>query len=97
MRTGKDYTHSGTAWVLATEVRYLYDGRRVIQERNASNVPLVTYVRSLDLSGSFEGTSGLGGLLSRTTHTGATGATLTHAFYHSDGNGNITATAKNPL
>jgi RHS repeat-associated protein len=62
----------------------------VIQERNSSDVPLVTYVRGLDLSGSFEGAVGIGGMLSRTAHTGANGSTLTHAFYHADANGNIT-------
>ena len=90
MRTRKEYTHNGSAWVLSTETRYLYDGRRVIQERNSSNVPLVTYVRGLDLSGSLEGAGGIGGMLSRTAHTGANGVTLTHAFYHADANGNIT-------
>lgn len=90
MRTRKEYSHNGTTWVLSTETRYLYDGRRVIQERNGSNVPLVTYVRGLDLSGTFEEAGGIGGLLSRTAHSGANGATLTHAFYHADANGNIT-------
>ena len=90
MRIRKEYTHNGSAWILSTETRYLYDGRRVIQERNASNVPLVTYVRGLDLSGTFEGAGGIGGLLSRTAHSGANGATLTHAFYHADANGNVT-------
>ncbi|MBI1842230.1 MAG: hypothetical protein HYR88_15450 [Verrucomicrobia bacterium] len=62
----------------------------MIQERNSSNTPLVTYVRGLDLSGTFERAGGIGGLLSRTAHTGANGATLTHAFYHADANGNVT-------
>lgn len=90
MRTRKEYTHNGSGWVLSTETRYIYDGRRVIQERNGSNVPQVTYVRGLDLSGSFERAGGIGGLLSRAAHSGANGATLSHAFYHADANGNIT-------
>ena len=51
---------------------------RVIQERN---VPQVTYTRGLDLSGSLEGAGGIGGLLGRTAHGGAAGATYAHAFY----------------
>jgi RHS repeat-associated protein len=91
MRKRTEYSFNTiTGWVLSSETRYLYDGRRVIQERNSSNVPLVTYVRGLDLSGSFEGAGGIGGMLSRTAHTGANGVTLTHAFYHADANGNIT-------
>ena len=38
----------------------------------------------MDLSGGFQGTGGIGGLLARTDARGST-------FYHSDGNGNITA------
>jgi RHS repeat-associated protein len=45
----------------------------------------VTYTRGLDLSGSMEGAGGIGGLLAW-THNG-NGAS---AYYHSDGNGNIT-------
>jgi hypothetical protein len=43
---------------VAGETRYLYDGRRVIQERNSANTPTVTCTRGLDLSGSFEGEGG---------------------------------------
>ena len=42
------------------------------------------------MSGSLEGAGGIGGLLARTAHSGANVATLSHAFYHADGNGNIT-------
>ena len=90
-RTRIEYTfNSISGWVVQSQTRYLYDGRRVIQERDATNVPQVTYVRGLDLSGTFEGAGGIGGMLSRTAHTGANGVTLTHAFYHADANGNIT-------
>jgi hypothetical protein len=47
------------------------DGRcysnRMIQERNASNVPTVSYTRGTDLSGSLEGAGGIGGLLARSS------------------------------
>jgi RHS repeat-associated protein len=72
------------AWVKVGETRYLYDGRRVIQERDGNNRPTVTYTLGADLSGSFEGAGGIGGLLARFDH----GSGL-NAFYHSDGSGNV--------
>jgi len=33
----------GGTWQLNSETRYLYDGRRVIQERDGNNTPLVSY------------------------------------------------------
>jgi RHS repeat-associated protein len=74
-----------SAWVTNTVVRYVYDGMRVIQERDGSNTVSVTYTRGPDLSGSLEGAGGIGGLLAR-THSGNH-----HFFYHADGNGNISA------
>src|SRR5947208_7584567 len=62
---------------------------RVIQERNGSNTPLVSYTRGTDLSGSLEGAGGIGGLLARSTGY-LSGNWSTHNFYHADGNGNIT-------
>jgi hypothetical protein len=38
----------------------------------------------VDLSGTLQGAGGVGGLLARTDNTGNT------AYYHSDGNGNVT-------
>lgn len=63
------------------------------QERDADNLPLATYTRGLDLSGSLEGAGGIGGLLARTDIPLliAQGSPLTHAYYHADGNGNVTA------
>ena len=55
----------GGSWSLAGETRYLYDGKLVVQERNSSNTPLVSYARGKDLSGSLEGAGGIGGLLAR--------------------------------
>src|SRR5947208_7407782 len=56
----------GAGWVLQSETHYLYDGNRVIQERDSSNRPTVVYTRGNDLSGSLEGAGGIGGLLART-------------------------------
>lgn len=76
-------------WSLLSETCYLYDGMRVIQERNSGNTPTVSYTRGTDLSGSLEGARGTGGLLAR-SHGNSGGNWSTHNFYHADGNGNIT-------
>jgi hypothetical protein len=70
-------------------VRYVYDGMRVIQDRNVSNTPTVSYTRGNDLSGSLEGAGGIGGLLGR-SHGYSSGTWSTHNHYHADGNGNVT-------
>src|SRR5207237_9024684 len=80
---------SGGTWVLDSETRYIYDRRRVIQERDGGNNPTVSYARGDDLSGSLEGAGGIGGLLAR-SHGYSSGNWTTHNFYHADGNGNIT-------
>jgi len=68
---------------------YLYNGRRVIQERDGNNVPTVSYTRGHDLSGSLEGAGGIGGLLAR-SHGYTGGSWTNHNCYHADGGGNIT-------
>src|SRR5205807_1608884 len=73
----------------SSTVNYIYDGRRVIQERDGGNTPQVSYTRGLDLSGSLEGAGGIGGLLAR-SHGYSSGSWTTHNYYHADGNGNIT-------
>jgi RHS repeat-associated protein len=77
-------------WSFDYGVDYIYDGWRVIQERDRiSNTPLVSYTRGNDLSGSLEGAGGIAGLLARSSgHSG--GNWTSHAYYHADGNGNIT-------
>src|SRR5437667_3912969 len=75
---------------LLSETRYIYDGNRVIQERNGTNnTPQVSYTRGNDLSGSLEGAGGIGGMLGR-SHGYSSGNFTNHNFYHADGNGNIT-------
>jgi RHS repeat-associated protein len=86
-----------TDWNLVSETRYLYDGMLPIQERDARNVPRVTYTRGLDLSSTLQGAGGIGGLLARTDHTsanfqpGSPNLQPASAYYHADGSGNITA------
>lgn len=81
-RISKDYTWNGSSWLQTNEIRYVYDGNLVVQERNTNNLPQVTYTRGNDLSGTLQGTGGIGGLLARTANSST-------SFYHSDGNGNI--------
>src|SRR5258706_8028352 len=76
-------------WALDSETRYIYDGMRVIQERNGTNnTPTVSYTRGHDLSGSLEGAGGIGGLLARSSGY-SSGNWSTHNFYHADANGNV--------
>jgi YD repeat-containing protein len=82
-RITREKAWQGGQWTLTNETRYLCLGRNPIQERNSANYPTVTYTRGLDLSGTFDGAGGIGGLLARTDLTGT-------AFYHNDGAGNIT-------
>jgi len=82
-RITKEYNWQG-AWAKTNETRYVYLGRLVVQERNSADNPTVTYTRGLDLSGTWDGAGGIGGLLARTDSNGS-------AFYHNDGAGNITA------
>jgi len=89
LRQRLEYSGAPGNWTLTATTRYVYDGMRVIQERNASNVPTVSYTRGTDLSGSLEGAGGIGGLLAR-SHGYSAGNWSTHNYYHADGNGNIT-------
>ena len=89
---------NGSAWITNTVVRYVYDGNLVVQERDANNLPLVTYTRGKDLSGSLEGAGGIGGLLARVDHHLLTiGDSSATAFYHADGNGNVTCLINSKL
>ena len=90
MRKRIEYTYnSGGSPVWSSETHYLYDGTRVIQERDTNNAPTVSYTRGPDLSGSLEGAGGIGGMLARSSGYSG-GNWSTHYFYHADGNGNIT-------
>src|ERR1043166_3938333 len=89
----------GASWRWTSTTRYVYDGWRVIQERDTNNTPLVSYTRGSDLSapllggagGGLEGAGGIGGLLARSHGYASTnGNWYTHNFYHADGKGNVT-------
>jgi RHS repeat-associated protein len=82
--------YSGSArWQLTSATEYIYDGKRVVQERDSASNPVVAYTRGPDLGSTFEGVGGIGGLLARSD--GYSGGSFTnHSYYHADGNGNIT-------
>lgn len=88
MRISRDYTWRNGTWVLTNEVRRVYDGMLVIQERDQLNVPKLTYSRGKDISGSLEGAGGIGGLLALTSSIENPSSSY---YFHSDGNGNVTA------
>jgi RHS repeat-associated protein len=91
-RIRREYTWQSGIWIPQSETQYVYDGMLVIQQRDTNNLPTVTYTRGRDLSGTFEGAGGIGGLLARTDNPLLiTGDVTAHAYYHADGSGNITA------
>ena len=77
LRVRTEYLGNGSSWNSVSTNAYIYDGMRVIQERDGSNDPLVSYTRGNDLSGSLEGAGGIGGLLARSTGYTCTGSNLT--------------------
>ncbi len=90
-RIERDYAWSGGAWSETNETHFIYDGNVVIEERNSNNVPLVTYTRGNDLSGTLQGAGGIGGLLARSDHSQPPSPYYSvHSYYHADGNGNVT-------
>jgi RHS repeat-associated protein len=77
---------NGTAYTVASDTRFLWDGWNLLAELNglAGNAVVRSYVWGLDLSGTMQGAGGVGGLLAVNTGT----ATYLPAF---DGNGNLSA------
>jgi len=92
-RTRKEYGWVGGTWTKTNECRYVYDNLLAIQERDANNIPLFTYTRGNDLSGTFQRGGGIGGLLARTDNAFllVPSSQIAHGYYQADGNGNITA------
>jgi RHS repeat-associated protein len=91
-RIAKDLSWSGSSFVETNEVRYVYDGNLVVQERDTNNLPLVTYTRGSDFSASFQDAGGIGGLLARTdSRRLLTGDVEASDYYQSDDNGNVMA------
>ena len=93
-RIRTDYIWRSSVWVSTNETRYIYDGNVMVQERDANNYPRVTYTRGLDLSGGLNGAGGIGGLLARPDPISFEPNSFRYqpqtAYYHQDGNGNVT-------
>lgn len=89
----KEFSWNGSSWTQTNEVHFVYDGNLVVQERDANNLPVVTYTRGNDLSGTMQGAGGIGGLLARTENAAilnSSSSPFASALYHCDGNGNVT-------
>ena len=79
-----DRTTGGT---LISDIKFLYDGWNLIADLDSSDTLLQSYSWGLDLSGSFAGAGGVGGLLKVEDHgTGGEGHYVSY-----DGNGNVAA------
>ena len=92
----REYLWQNGAFQPVEEVRYVYDGKLVVQERHydlrlpvSEAVTLVNYTRGLALGGSITSAGGIGGLLERSEQT-ARDPHSSPAYYHCDGNGNVT-------
>jgi len=72
-RIRREYTWQSGVWTNLTEVRYVYDGRLVIQEQDTNSLPIVYYTRGNDLSGTPQGAGGIGGMLARSDAVNALG------------------------
>ena len=80
------YAYGSGLWELQKEILFVYDGWNLIQEKevSATGDPLFDkfYVWGLDLSQTFQGAGGIGGLVCRVS-----GGEVRHYFY--DANGNV--------
>jgi len=85
-----------TYWVLTNGINYFYDpgtgqpgGWLVIQERSTNGTPTTSYTHGNDLSGTLDGSGGIGGLLARSDQY-SSGNWTRHNYYMADALGNIT-------
>ena len=91
-RVEKDYSWTGSVWQETNEVRFIYDGYLVVQERDGNNLPRVTYTRGNDLSGTSQEAGGIGGLLARTDMSlWVANEPFASAYYFADAQGNVVA------
>ncbi len=87
-RVRKEYVWQSSTWQQTAEVRYVYDGNLVVEERDGNNVTLSSFTRGNDLGGTRSAAGGIGGLLARTDNLQP--SPRQHAYFHADGNGNVT-------
>ena len=81
----------GSAWVMSTSTRFIYDGWNLLAEVNPTNNTMIrAYAWGLDASGTMQGAGGVGGLL---WMTGASpvNSQVTTNFVSYDGNHNVMA------
>ena len=70
--------------------RIVHDGNLVMQERDVNNLPVVTYTRGNDLSGTLQGAGEIGGLLARTVNSQILiGVQLASVYYFCGVMGNV--------
>ena len=81
------YRRKNNAWQQTSATLFLYDGWNLAAECNATGGAIRTYLWGTDLSGSWEGAGGVGGLLWLNLPT-ANPASVCFTEY--DGNGNVT-------
>jgi RHS repeat-associated protein len=81
-------TWNGSAYVAQSTNRFVYDGWNLVGILDGGNNLLYSFQWGTDLSGSFQGAGGVGGLLSMTVYAGTNAGTY---FYTYDGNGNVAA------
>jgi RHS repeat-associated protein len=79
-RIRREYTWASSTWRQTNEVHYVYDGNHVIQERDPNNLPTVAYCAA---GARLLARTDLATLISQPS--------AAHAYYHLDGNGNVTA------
>lgn len=84
MRT--EYAWENGSWLQTNQVRYVYGGNLVLQERGGDNLARVSFTHGLDISGSFDSAGGIGGLLARSDSLAGP-----HYYFRADGAGNITS------
>ena len=81
------YRRKNNAWQQTSATLFLYDGWNLAAECNATGGAIRTYLWGTDLSGSWEGAGGVGGLLWLNL---ATANPASSCFAEYDGNGNVT-------
>ncbi len=90
LRIRKEFSWNGGGWTETNEIHYIWDANVILQTRDSNNVPVLTFTRGRDLSGSLQGAGGIGGLLAMTESPSTLNNQPSTSFYHSDGNGNVT-------
>jgi RHS repeat-associated protein len=82
------YTNNGTIYLPALTNRFVYDGWNLVAVLGADNTLLRSFAWGTDLSGTFQGAGGVGGLLWLRDTSTLNNQPSTHFVAH-DGNGNV--------